>query len=140
MQAGATYTERHNQVVGIVYRNTCWICGLDPSKTKWKILQKIVESNKEKILWDFSKQTQEDKQVVINQPDIVVDKSQKSVLIDRANRNDRKKEYEKLEKLEEHRELKEELEKMWEVKPKVILVRFQENIIYLYPERFSSRN
>lgn len=140
MQAGATYTERHNQVVGIVYRNTCWICGLDPSKTKWKILQKIVESNKEKILWDFSKQTQEDKQVVINQPDIVVDKSQKSVLIDRANRNDRKKEYEKLEKLEEHRELKEELDKMWEVKPKVILVRFQENIIYLYPERFSSRN
>ena len=65
-------------------------------------------------------QIQTDRQVLANQPDVVVvDKDQKTaVVIDVAvpsDSNIRKKEYEKLEK---YQGLKEELERMWKVKPK----------------------
>uniref|UniRef100_A0A8C4WGB1 Reverse transcriptase domain-containing protein n=1 Tax=Gopherus evgoodei TaxID=1825980 RepID=A0A8C4WGB1_9SAUR len=43
MQAGTAYTERHNQVAGIVYRNICTAYGLDPPKTRWEIPQNVVE-------------------------------------------------------------------------------------------------
>ncbi|KAI3377775.1 hypothetical protein L3Q82_008918 [Scortum barcoo] len=75
-----------------------------------------------KILWDF--QIQMDKQVMANQPDIVVvDKEQKrAVVIDVAIPSDnriRKKEHEKLEK---YQGLREQLERMWGEKTSVIPV------------------
>ena len=80
----------------------------------------IVENDRVKILWDF--QIQIDKQVMANQLDIMVaDKLQKkAVVVDVAISSDsniKKKEH---EKFEEYQGLKEEVEKMWELKATVI--------------------
>ncbi|KAM6449746.1 uncharacterized protein PHA67_017094 [Liasis olivaceus] len=116
MQARTAYTEWHNQVAGIVYRNICTVYGLDLLKSRWEIPQKVMENNRAKILWDFQIQT--DRPIIM-----VVDKDQKTaVVIDVAvpsDSNIRKKEYEKLEK---YQGLKEELERMWKVKGKVVPV------------------
>ena len=122
IQAGTAYTERHNQVAGIVYRNICTVYGLDPPKSRWEIPQKVVENDRAKILWDF--QIQADRQVLANQPDIVVvDKDQKTVVaIDvmvPSDSNIRKKEFEKQEK---YQGLKKELKRNWKVKAKVVPV------------------
>ena len=82
----------------------------------------MIQNDRAKILWDFQFQT--DKLVMANQPDIVVvDKEQKTVtVVDVAipsDSNIRKKEHEKLEK---YQGLREELEKMWGVKAKVVPV------------------
>lgn len=70
-----------------------------------------------KILWEFSIQTNK---VLINQPDIVVDKNQKSTGdIAIPSDSDVRKEYEMLEK---YQGLENELEKMWKVKAKIIPV------------------
>ncbi len=82
----------------------------------------MVENDLVKILWDFQVQT--DEMVVANQPNIViVDKQQKKAVVINvvipSDSNIKKKEHEKLEK---YQGLKEELEKMWGVKPTVVLV------------------
>ncbi|TKS67246.1 Multidrug resistance protein 1 [Collichthys lucidus] len=112
MLAGSAYMERHNQVAGIVYRNICNQYGIEVPKSRWAIPQKVAENNRAKVLWDFSFQT--DKQVLANQPDIVVlDKEQKRVVVIDvaipADANIRKKEHEKLEK---YQGLKEQLEQI----------------------------
>uniref|UniRef100_A0A087YQ23 Uncharacterized protein n=1 Tax=Poecilia formosa TaxID=48698 RepID=A0A087YQ23_POEFO len=122
MLAGKAYMERHNQVVGIVYRNICAEYGLEAPRSKWGTPPKVVENDRAKILWDFQIQT--DKMVMANQPDIVVvDKQQrKAVVVDVAIPSDyniRKKEHEKLEK---YQGLREELEKAWKVKTTVVPV------------------
>ena len=66
MQAGTAYTERHNQVAGIVYRNICSKYGLDPPKSRWETPQKVVKNNRAKLLWDFQIQT--DRKILANQP------------------------------------------------------------------------
>ncbi|TWW71259.1 hypothetical protein D4764_17G0007420 [Takifugu flavidus] len=70
MLAGKAYMERHNQVAGIVYRNICTEYGLEVPGSRWETPPKMLENKQAKILWDF--QTQTDKMVVANQPDIVV--------------------------------------------------------------------
>lgn len=81
--------------------------GLDHPKSRWEFLQKAVEDNRAKILWDF--QLQMDRLVLANQVDIaVVDKDQKiAMLIDVAMLSDSntRKKYKKLEK---YQSLKEE--------------------------------
>ena len=73
MQAGTAYTERHNQVAGLVYRNICSQYGLEPP-------QKVVEYKRAKLLWDFLIQT--NRKVLANQPDIVVvDKQKKEAVV-----------------------------------------------------------
>ena len=80
MQAGTAYTERHNQVAGIVYRNICSEYGLDPPKSRWETPQKVVENNRAKLLWDFP--IQKNRKVLANQPDIVViDKQKKDAVV-----------------------------------------------------------
>ena len=46
MQAGTDHMERHNQVVGRVYRNICAECGLEVPKSKWEIPPKLEENDK----------------------------------------------------------------------------------------------
>ncbi|KAF7652694.1 hypothetical protein LDENG_00093610, partial [Lucifuga dentata] len=70
MLAGTAYTERHNQVTGTVYRNICAEYGLEVPKSKWETPPKVVENGRAKVLWDFKFQT--DKQLLANQPDMVV--------------------------------------------------------------------
>ena len=77
-----------------------------------------MEIDRAKILWDFQIQT--DKQLMANQPDIVVvDKQQKIG----SDHNTKKNEHEKLKK---YQGLMEEVEKMWEVKATVHIY------IYIY--------
>ncbi|KAF7648062.1 hypothetical protein LDENG_00162600 [Lucifuga dentata] len=119
MLAGTAYTERHS---GIVYRNICAVYGLEVPKSKWETPPKVVENSRAKVLWDFKFQT--DKQLLANQPDmVVVDKEQKrAIVIDvavPADSNISKKEHEKTEK---YQGLKEELEWTWKVKSKVVPV------------------
>ncbi|KAF7641260.1 hypothetical protein LDENG_00287520 [Lucifuga dentata] len=96
MLAGTAYTERHNQVAGIVYRNICAKYGLEVLKSKWETPPKVVENSRAKVLWDFKFQT--DQQLLANQPDmVVVDKEQKRALVIDvvvpADSNIRKKEH-----------------------------------------------
>ncbi|KAF7665893.1 hypothetical protein LDENG_00129980 [Lucifuga dentata] len=122
MLAGTAYTERHNQAAGIVYRIICAEYGLEVPKSKWETPPTVVENGRAKVLWDFKFQT--DKQLLANQPDmVVVDKEQKrAIVIDvavPADSNIRKKEHEKIEK---YQGPKEELEWTWKVKSKVVPV------------------
>ncbi|KAF7652030.1 hypothetical protein LDENG_00102420 [Lucifuga dentata] len=81
----------------------------------------MVEDSRAKVLWDFKFQT--DKQLLANQPDVVVDKEQKkAVVIDvavPADSNIRKKEHQKIHK---YQGLKEEQEQTWKGKSKVVPV------------------
>lgn len=43
MQAGTTYTDKHNWVAGIVYRNICVEYGLELPKSQWKTPLKVVQ-------------------------------------------------------------------------------------------------
>ncbi|XP_077138906.1 uncharacterized protein LOC143804564 [Ranitomeya variabilis] len=91
------------------------------TKSRWETPEKVVENERDKILWDFK--IQMDKQVFGYQPDImIVDKDQKTAMIIDvsvpSDSNIRKKEYEKQEK---YQGLKGELNKMWKVKATVIL-------------------
>ncbi|CAH2278601.1 Hypothetical predicted protein [Pelobates cultripes] len=95
MLAGTAYTEKHNQVTGIVYQIICTDYGLDLPNSIWEIPQRVVEIHT-------------DKQELNNQPDIVV----VDVAIP-SDYNFRKKEHKKMDK---YQGLKEEQERMWKVK------------------------
>jgi hypothetical protein len=74
--AGVAYTERHNNVAGVVYRGLCTQYGLNQPQHWWETPNKVNENSRAKILWDYYIQT--DKHVLANQPDIiVVDKEEK---------------------------------------------------------------
>ena len=78
IQAGTAYMEHYNQVgrgLGLGLQNICTEYGLEVQMSRVK----VVENDRAKILWDFQIQT--DKQVMANQPDIVVvDKMQTAVI------------------------------------------------------------
>jgi len=83
---------------------------------------KVVKNDRAKIIWHFQIQT--DKQLIVNQTDIVViDKLQeKAVVLDVAipgNNKIKKKEH---KKLKNYQGLKENMEKMLKVKATVVLV------------------
>lgn len=67
---------RHNQVVGIVYRNIWTKYGLQAPKSQWETPLKLVENNRAKMLWDF--RFQPDKQLLADQAYMVVDKEPKN--------------------------------------------------------------
>ena len=118
--AGNKYTERHNQVAGMVHRNICIEYELETPASRWEVPQRVVENKRAKILWDFPVQT--DKHVIANRPDIVIiDKEKKTaIIIDVAVPSDcniMKKEHEKIDK---YQGLREEMEKMWKVEAKVV--------------------
>ena len=118
--AGNKYTERHNQVAGMVHRNICKEYELETPASRWEVPQRVVENKRAKILWDFPVQT--DKHVIANRPDIVIiDKEKKTaMIIDVAVPSDcniKKKEHEKIDK---YQGLREEMEKMWKVEAKVV--------------------
>lgn len=120
--AGTAYTERHNQVANIIYRQICETYDLETPKNWWETPNKAIENSKAKILWDFYIQT--DKQVLANQPDIVIiDKDKKqATIIDIAIPNDYNIQDKEKEKVQKYQPLREELERIWKVKTKVVPV------------------
>ena len=120
--AGTAYTERHNQVANMIYREICEFYNLETPKNWWEIPNKATENSKAKLLWDFYIQT--DKQVLANQPDIVIiDKDKKqATIIDIAIPNDYNIQDKEKEKVQKYQPLREELERIWKVKTKVVPV------------------
>ncbi len=120
--AGTAYMEWHNQVAGIIHRNICKEYNLETPENWWDTPDKVTENEKAKILWDFHIQT--DKQVMANQPDIVIiDKHKKeATIIDVAIPNDSNIKKKEQEKVEKYQPLREELQRIWKVKSKVVPV------------------
>lgn len=81
---------------------------LEPPKTRWEIFLKIAENNKAKVFLAFTILHHIDKQMLANQPDIAVDKNQKSTLvIDTTIPSDRKERWEEgIWKVEKYQGLK----------------------------------
>ena len=80
----------------------------------------VLENEDYKILWDFSIQT--DNVIEARRPDlVVVDKKEKSCkIIDFAIPGDSKIEEKKKDKIEKYHDLGRELQKIWNVKVKII--------------------
>ena len=118
--AGTDYTERHNQVASIVYRAVCVEYNLPHNKDWWVEPEKVVQNDRAKILWDFSIQT--DIRMPHNRPDIVlIDYTEKAgFIIDIAVPRDENIRDKELEKIDKYQPLKIELERLWDVKIKVI--------------------
>ena len=116
---GTAYTERHNHVAGLVYRNLCAQYGIRQPEKWWEMPDKVNENDRAKILWDFYIRT--DKHVLANKPDIVViDKAQKTAsIIDIAVPNDSNIASKEKEKVEKYQPLREEIERCWNVKATV---------------------
>lgn len=62
MLAGIAYTERLNQVAGIVYRSTADMYGLEGPKSWQEAPQKVAKNNRAVLLWDFKFQTDKQRQ------------------------------------------------------------------------------
>ena len=121
--ANHQYKQRHNQVAKRVHWALCQKYKITTVKQWWKHAPEgVTETDKAKLLWDFSIRT--DNHIQANKPDIVVvDKEEKSCLIiDIAcplDRNIKEKEQEKITK---YQDLKREIERLWKVRAKVIPV------------------
>ncbi|KAF7655154.1 hypothetical protein LDENG_00059220, partial [Lucifuga dentata] len=93
-----SYTERHNQVAGIVYRNICAKFRLEVPKSKWETPSKVTENNgRAKILWGFKFRT--GKQVLLTNQTWWLTRSRRELVINAAilsDANIRKKEHKKL--------------------------------------------
>lgn len=50
IQKRVVYTEQDNQDVGIVYRKICAEYSLDSAKSRWKTLERVVETDRATIL------------------------------------------------------------------------------------------
>ncbi|XP_067939780.1 uncharacterized protein [Watersipora subatra] len=68
--AGNAYTERYNQVAGVVYRSLCDEYGLNKLQHWWEAPRMVNENDLAKILCNFYIRT--GKHILANQPDIVV--------------------------------------------------------------------
>ena len=120
--AGTECTERHNNVVSIVYRTICAEYNLEHTKDWWIEPEKVVINDHDKILWDFPIQT--DKHLLHNRPDIVLVsyKEQTGLIIDNAVPRDENIQDKKLKKIDKYQSVKIELEQLWNIKIMVIPV------------------
>ncbi|KAJ8033778.1 Retinol dehydrogenase 8 [Holothuria leucospilota] len=120
--AATEYLERHNKVAAALHLEICRHYGIPTAEQHpWLHRPETVnETDRVKILWDFEVRT--DKVITARRPDIiVVDKQEKTAkIIDVAiplDKNIRGKEAEKTQK---YQDLKLEIQKLWDVKAKVI--------------------
>uniref|UniRef100_A0A3Q0T2E5 Aminopeptidase n=1 Tax=Amphilophus citrinellus TaxID=61819 RepID=A0A3Q0T2E5_AMPCI len=120
MQAGTAYTERHNQMAGIVYRNICATYGLGLPKSQWETPLKMTENNRAKVMWDFEFQTETQQHLQANQPDIAA-KEKTAIVIDPSRQRHQKRRSARRQRSTKKKTgLREQLEK--KKKRKVVLV------------------
>jgi len=119
--AGTQYVHRHNSVALSLHRGICSHYGFQTCEKPWMYApQPVIESKDIKILWDFEVKT--DHVISARRPDIIVLDYQKKcgLLINvsiPANINIIEKEKEKILK---YQDLRIELQKLWNIKLKVI--------------------
>ena len=113
--AQTDYKERHDKVASMLHWNLCRKYNL-PTADKWweHKVDKVLQKEDVKILWDFKIQT--DKHLAHNIPDITVVEKKRVWIIDVAIPGDRRIEDKELEKISKYQDLKIEIERLWENK------------------------
>ena len=118
--AQKVYKRRHDNLGKIVHWKLARKCNFEDGD-KWyeHEPESVLENEDYKILWDFSIQT--DHVIEVRKPDLVVaDKKERSCkIIDFAVPRDSRIEKEK-DKIEKYQDLGRELQKIWNVKVKII--------------------
>ena len=117
------YKRRHDNVGKIVHWKLARKCNFEAGD-KWHDhkLESCLENEDYKILWDFSIQT--DHVIGARRPDsVVVDKKRRTCkIIDFAVPGDRRIEEKEKEKIEKYQDLRRELQRIWNVRVKIILL------------------
>ena len=117
--AQTDYKERHNKVAAMLHWNICKKFNFPVSKNWWDHkVEKVMESESVKILWDFRIQT--DKHLDHNTPDLTVIVNKKVWIIEVAIPGDSRVEEKQLEKILKYKDLQIEIERLWKKKTAVI--------------------
>jgi hypothetical protein len=119
--AQTDYKERHNKVASMLHWNLCKKYHL-PAADKWweHKVEKVLQNDDVKILWDFKIQT--DKHLAHNIPDITVVEKKQVWLVDVAIPGDSRIQQKEIEKITKYQDLKIEVERLWEKKAMVVPV------------------
>ena len=119
--AQTDYKERHNKVASMLHWNLCKKYHL-PAADKWweHKIEKVLQNNEAKILWDFKIQT--DKHLAHNIPDITVVEKKQIWLVDVAIPGESRIQQKEVEKITKYQDLKIEVERLWERKATVVPV------------------
>ena len=115
------YKSRHDWVGRRIHWNICRKFGLHVSE-KWynHEPESVVENDTYKVLWDFNIQTEHD--IEARRPDfILINKEDNNCfIVDFAIPYDTRVEQKEKEKVEKYQDLKRELQKIWNIKMKVL--------------------
>jgi hypothetical protein len=119
--AQTDYKERHNKVASMLHWNLCKKYNI-PAADKWweHKVEKVLQQDDVKILWDFKIQT--DKHLAHNIPDITVVEKKQVWLIDVAIPGDSRIQQKEVEKITKYQDLKIEVERLWQKKAAVVPV------------------
>jgi len=119
--AQTDYKERHNKVASMLHWNLCKKYHLPAAEKWWEHkVEKVLQNEEAKILWDFKIQT--DKHLAHNIPDITVVEKKQVWLVDVAIPGDSRIQQKEVEKITKYQDLKIEVERLWERKATVIPV------------------
>ena len=121
--AQTEYLKRHNAVAAVIHKNICDEYGIETAKQTWlHHPEAVTETEEVKILWDFEIRT--DRVIPARRPDIVVlDKEERKLtIIDVAVPSDANIKDKETEKITKYQDLKIELQRMWNVKARVVPV------------------
>ena len=119
--AQTDHKERHNKVASKLLWNLCKNYHLPASEKWWELkVEKVLQNEEVKILWDFKIQT--DKHPTHNIPDITVVEKKQVWLIDVAIPGDSRIDQKDVEKITKYQDLKVEVERLWEKKATVVPV------------------
>ena len=123
VHAQTEYKGRHDKLAKVIHWDLCKRYGVK-MQSKWydHVPEKVEETDRVKILWDFNIQT--DHVIEHRRPDVVVlDKHEKMChLIDIAVPGDSRVEAKENEKVQKYQDLARELRKLWQVKVNVVPV------------------
>ena len=119
--AQKVYKRRHDNLGKVVHRKLARKCNFEAGD-KWyeHNPESVLENEDYKILWDFSIQTNH--LIETRRPDLVVDDKKERIckIIDFAVPGDSRIEEKEKDKIEKYRDLGRELQKIWNVKVKII--------------------
>ena len=122
--AGSLYKTRHDNIAAALHHGVCQHYNIrtEHNNTWLHKPNPTEESEKVKILWDFEIRT--DRVIPARRPDLViVDKTaNEAIIVDVAVPNDTNIQGKETEKIEKYQDLRLEIQRMWDVKAKVVPV------------------
>ena len=109
----------HDKVASRLHWNLCRKYNLSTAEKWWKHkVDKVLQEENVKILWDFKMQT--DKHLAHNIPDITIVEKKRVWIIDVAIPGDGRREEKEMEKICKYQDLKIEIERLWEKQTTVV--------------------